>query len=659
MEQIVAQATGLRRRSEVSEWLLKHYQLVVVAVASLIYLTCIISPPSLMDDVDSVQASIAHTMLKTGDWVTPHLDGIRYLEKPPLKYWLTAIFFKLFGVSDVVARLPMALFAVLLCWLTARMAAWAGDRRTGLISGLILATSVGLFLFTRVLISDVALTFTIAFAIWSFLRALDDEETRPRLWSLLFGASVGTGLLFKGLIAAVFPIASGFLYLLFTRRLLERETWRRLMPFRSALVGLAIAAPWHIIATLRNPPAFYASFQGGPGQYHGFFWFYFFNEHILRFLNRRYPRDYNTVPRALFWLLHLVWFFPWSVYFPTLFKLRYRAQDRGSSVRLMCLCWIGFLMFFFSFSSTQEYYSMPCYPAVAILLGFGIVHAQASAPNFLRRGDQALGLIATLAAGIIAYILASVWRLPAPGDISQALAQHRENYTLSMGHAGDLTLASFAYLRGPLLLAGLAFSIGAAGMLLFKCPRRIWAGTLMMIVFFHAARLALVTFDPYMSSRPLADALLKSPPGKLIVDDQYYSFSSVFFYTDRTALLLNGRVNNLEYGSYAPGSPDVFIHDSDLPGIWHQQQRWYLVADGSRMRALETLVGADHLFVLRESGGKYLLTNYPIREVAARGVVSTDVSTGLIKGQLCQSPVEPVLEAPRHSDTVCILPSNG
>ena len=94
----------------------------------------------------------------------------------------------------------------------------------------------------------------------------------------------------------------------------------------------------------------------------------------------------------------------------------------------------------------------------------------------------------------------------------------------------------------------------------------------MMVLFFHAARLALVVFDPYMSSRPLAEALLRAPPGKLIVDDQYYTFSSVFFYTNRTALLLNGRVNNLEYGSYAPDAPqDVFIDDPDLPALWAQR----------------------------------------------------------------------------------------
>ena len=89
----------------------------------------------------------------------------------------------------------------------------------------------------------------------------------------------------------------------------------------------------------------------------------------------------------------------------------------------------------------------------------------------------------------------------------------------------------------------------------------------MMVLFFHAARMALVVFDPYMSSRPLAEALLKAPPGRLIVDDQYYTFSSVFFYTNRRALLLNGRVNNLVYGSYAPDAPkDVFLDDRRVPG---------------------------------------------------------------------------------------------
>ena len=98
----------------------------------------------------------------------------------------------------------------------------------------------------------------------------------------------------------------------------------------------------------------------------------------------------------------------------------------------------------------------------------------------------------------------------------------------------------------------------------------------MMVIFLHAARLAMVVFDPYLSSRPLADALLKSPPGKLIEDNAYYTFSSVFFYANRRALLLNGRQTNLEYGSYAPDAPNVFIDDADCARLWRQPERYYL-----------------------------------------------------------------------------------
>jgi 4-amino-4-deoxy-L-arabinose transferase-like glycosyltransferase len=115
-----------------------------------------------MDDVDSVQAQIARNMLVSGDWVTARLDGVPYLEKPPLIYWTIALTYKIFGVHDWSARIPMALSALALCWVTAAFGVWAFGKRAGFYAGLCIATCVGLFLFTRVLIPDVMLTFTTA-----------------------------------------------------------------------------------------------------------------------------------------------------------------------------------------------------------------------------------------------------------------------------------------------------------------------------------------------------------------------------------------------------------------------------------------------------------------------------------------------------------------
>src|SRR5205823_6098662 len=152
---------------------------------------------------------------------------------------------------------------------------------------------------------------------------------------------------------------AALVYLAVTRQLFSRDAWRRLHPFSAAIILLLVASPWIILATLRNPPFFDITLRSVPGQYHGFFWFYFMNEHVLRFLNLRYPRDYDTVPRPLFWLLHMVWFFPWSFYFPALVRLSYKAVDRAGRTRLLVLCWAGFVMCFFTFSTTQEYYSLP------------------------------------------------------------------------------------------------------------------------------------------------------------------------------------------------------------------------------------------------------------------------------------------------------------
>jgi hypothetical protein len=420
--------------------------------------------------------------------------------------------------------------------------------------------------------------------------------------------SIGLGLLLKSLIGVLFPLAAGVIYLWATHQLFSAATWRRLRPFTGLLIVLIIAAPWHILATLRNPPYFVFTLHSGPGQYHGFFWFFFINEQLLRFLNLRYPRDYNTVPRLYFWLLHLVWLFPWSLYLPAVAKLSFKPIDRAGRTRLLALCWAGFVLIFFTFSTTQEYYSMPCYPALALLLG----SAMAMQSNWILRGSRVLSVIAGCAGLATLTLFLLTRNLSAPGDISQALSQHPGAYTLSLGHMQDLTLASFAYLRVPLLIATIAFSVGVLGSWRFSGQRVFLTAALMMILFFHAARLAMAVFDPYLSSRPLAEAILKSPEGTLIVDHHYYTFSSIFFYTNRTALLRNGRFNNLEYGAYAPGVPDVFIDDSQFKNLWHKPERFYIVAMQGVVPQLESLVGAADLNLVAASGGKAVLTNHPI-----------------------------------------------
>ena len=273
----------------------------------------------------------------------------------------------------------------------------------------------------------------------------------------------------------------------------------------------------------------------------------------------------------------------------------------------MVLCWIGVVMLFFTFSTTQEYYSMPIYSALALLVGSVL----ASNSRWVRTGTYAVLAVCAILSAVLFTLLLLVWHVPAPGDISQALTQHPELYTHSLGHIWDLTLDAFAYLKLPLGLAAVAFGGTAIALALSRnnVRRTVLVVAAGMIVFFQAARIALIRFDSYLGSYPLAERLEKTPPGQLIEADAYYAFSSVFFYTNRTALLLNGRMNNLEYGSYAPGAPDVFIDDNRFVSLWRADDRYYLLAYGTDMPHLEQLVAKSNLYVVAENGGNYLLTN--------------------------------------------------
>jgi hypothetical protein len=274
----------------------------------------------------------------------------------------------------------------------------------------------------------------------------------------------------------------------------------------------------------------------------------------------------------------------------------------------MCLIWIGCVMLFFTLSTTHEYYSMPIYPAFALLLGL----AMTGESKRIRTWAKVASVITALALLACWFLLIRSWHLPAPGDISDALSKNPDVYTLALGHVTDLTFAAFAYLRLPLALAAVAFCIGTAALWLRRRLPMFLGVALMLMLFFQAARLALVAFDPYLSSYALADALNRMPKGVLIFNGQYYDFSAVPFYSNYQPLLLNGRVNNLEYGSYAPDAPQVFIDDNEFVKLWNDETKSrYVITYDEKLEHLRNLVGPSHLIPLARSGGKQLLTNRP------------------------------------------------
>src|SRR5260370_6394824 len=212
--------------------------LMVALVAGAVYLGCSVAGPQLMADVDAAVGQISRNMVTSGDWVTPRVNGIVFLEKPAMFYWPMAVSFKIFGVYDWAARIPFALSAIGLACLTCAFGAWACGRRAGLCAGLCIATCVGLFLFTRIVIPDVTLTLTIALDMWAFLRTLDEEELHPRRWAFVLAASIGTGVLLKSLIGAIFPVGAGLLYLFVTKQLFAARTWKRLRPISGFFIAL-------------------------------------------------------------------------------------------------------------------------------------------------------------------------------------------------------------------------------------------------------------------------------------------------------------------------------------------------------------------------------------------------------------------------------------
>ena len=306
-------------------------------------------------------AEIAREMQASGDWVTPRLNGLKYFEKPPLQYWLTAASFAAFGHDEWAARLPTALAG----FLTVLLVGYAGwiiaSPTVGAYAAAVLASSTWQFGISHILTLDALLTFWLALALVAFLLAQHATAgPAQRRWMLVAWAATAGGVLTKGLVALAIPFCTLVLYSISTR---DAGPWKRLYLGRGLLLMLALAAPWFVLVSMRN-----AEFAR----------FFFIHEHFERFLTTEHRRTgawWYFVPMLLAGLLPWTGIFLWRAWG----SWRDASVDAGGFAwGRFCLLWSAFVLVFFSLSGSKlPSYILPIFPAAALVIGRELREASA------------------------------------------------------------------------------------------------------------------------------------------------------------------------------------------------------------------------------------------------------------------------------------------
>ncbi len=584
------------------------YSTVLIALWSAIFIATI-TRPALFDDNDSGHAEVVREMVQSGDWVTMRINnGIRYLEKAPLMYWLAALSVSAFGLQDWAIRLPLALFSLLLILLVFRFGTRFWGERAGFYSGLVIATCLGFYAFTRIFLPDVILSFFIAFCLYMYLRITTEEGGAKKagpvdLRCAALYISAALAVLTKGLIGVVFPGAIIFVHILVTG---NWKLIRRLQIGYGIIIFLIVAAPWHIAAALANSD---------------FLWFYIIREHLLRYLGMRYPKDYDTVPRLLFWGLHLVWLFPWSAFIWGLvryFPRSMRPQEKTERACLFLFIWIGVILTFFSFSTTQEYYTFPTLAAFALLLGKTMADLD-TRETFPKWGLIGLGVLAALTLSTGAGMIALTWwgnHSEAAPTLAGTLTANPEPYLLAFGHMHDLTAATFSHLA-PLVYqtAGLLILGPSAAFLLALRKRWMVCFLLlatMMVGLCHLYNAGMVAFEPVLCSKSLAKVVQYHyrPGDKIVINDFYEKGSTLNYYTGLQVYVMNAGFGVLWYGLQDKTAPKLRLTQDELIDEWTSGKRIFLFSEQEPLQSFLSLHPDFNYRVLAENGGKKILINW-------------------------------------------------
>jgi 4-amino-4-deoxy-L-arabinose transferase len=354
-------------------------------------------------------AEIPREMIATGDWMVPHLNGVRYFEKPVMGYWIHAISILIFGENNFAVRFPSALSAglsaMLIFWLIGRSAGEKGTRNFSVagLAALIFLTCFEVFGVgnTAVLDNLFALFLTAAVAAFYIATEKPPRTADEKVWLVLAGLAAGLAFLTKGFLAVAVPVLVLMPYLVWQQR--SRDIFR--MGWLPLLTTLLVALPWGVGIGLKEPD----------------FWhFFFWNEHIRRFLG---SNAQHHEPLWYFLMVAPAMFLPWTCLAPAAVRgLKQSTDIKQKQQRLirLCICWIVLPFLFFSVSKGKLLtYILPCFPPFAILLASGLAQA-------VRTGKRKSiqwgigGAIILFASVLMAFVLLQIFGGPGIRPFNQS-----------------------------------------------------------------------------------------------------------------------------------------------------------------------------------------------------------------------------------------------
>lgn len=558
----------------------KRFVFPLLGLWVLLYASFSLLKPPLLDGADSMQAEAAREMAVSGDWLTPRVNGQRSLDLSPLLTWSTAASFKVFGVSDWAARLPLAFYALALFIVTVALGARLFlTPVAGFYAAIILLTCPGIFIFAHLLYPQILTTLWITLAIYFFWRSL--HHTHASVGTAVgFAVMCALGFLSQGLSGFLIPVIIVVLFLAITRNLPHLLRWH---PAIAVIIFLLIAVPWHI--AVHRASTIYPNFLPGPGP--------------------------QSAPLLLVWAFLLLWMLPWCFFsvaalvrLPARLTPHSKHMDPSHQARLLLVLWAIIAALFVAFTPRQEFSILPALPALA-LLGAGWLAADESAPSRAGRIFAFIFLIVGAAGAAIAIYLAVRAPLPAPGaDIATLLRLTPGQRHVFLGHLADFTFASAGAFRIPLLIAAAALIGGVSANLFWRLrnhPRMancFLAG--MMVFLLIAGQIALNTFSPVVSSEVLAEAIKPelTSADTVVVNGQYRDASALGFYLEQPIHLLD---------SSSPATTPALVESaSKLDAQWRGPARvflWTVPQFAPPLPAPSYLIARD--------GGREILSNQP------------------------------------------------